>query len=152
MPDIRHTMTIEATPQQIWPALTTAEGVGGWWTLGDAMLTGEFGAPGEFSFQSRDVTSRIEVTVLDPPAHVAWRAIESNAPGGWAGTTITVDLTAEGDGARLDFAHRGFAEDNEGYRRVVAGWAHYLQNLKRAIETESGTRAADLPTGQRRTS
>jgi uncharacterized protein YndB with AHSA1/START domain len=115
--------------------LTTVEGLAGWWSLGETTVEGDPGVRGPFTFRSRAVVTHLGVTALDPPAHLAWRATESNAPGGWDGTTITFDLTPNDKGTRLYFAHRGFAEDNEGYRKVTAGWAHYLQNLKRLIET-----------------
>jgi uncharacterized protein YndB with AHSA1/START domain len=135
MPDIQHTLSIDAPTDWVWLALTTTEGLRGWWSLGETVLDGDPGVLGPFTFRSRAVVTALEVTSLKPPTHVAWRAIRSNAPGGWDGTSITFDLMSEGGGARLDFAHRGFAEDNGGYRKVTAGWAHYLQNLKRLIES-----------------
>lgn len=134
MPDICHSLHIEAAPQRIWPMLTTARGLGGWWTLGETELSGDPGRLGRFTFKSRAVVTELEVVALDEPSCVAWRAAASNAPGGWDGTTITFTLTPEARGTRLDFAHTGFAEDNDGYRKVTAGWAHYLHNLKRLIE------------------
>lgn len=135
MPDIEHRLEVSATPDRIWPALTTAEGVGGWWTLGDAILVGDFGEAGVFRFQSRGVAIRLSVAGFDRPRHLAWRPIEANAPGGWIGTMISFDLAPDGDATRLRFAHRGFAADDEGYRRVHAGWAHYLGRLKQFVET-----------------
>lgn len=137
MPDINHRLEIEANPEEVWTALTTATGITGWWTLGDTTVSGDPGKLAGFRFQSRNVVTDIEVEALDRPTHVAWRTVASNAPGGWAGTKITFDLIGEGKTTRLDFAHRDFAEENEGYRRVVGGWAHYLQNLKQFVETGS---------------
>lgn len=137
MPDIEHSIEIAAPPDRIWPALTTAKGLAGWWTLGETVLTGEPDRLESFTFQSRAVTTRMQVVALDPPRRVSWAPLESNAPGGWVGTTIDFELTPEGGGVRLDFAHRGFAEDEEGYRKVTAGWAHYLQNLKRFVEDQA---------------
>ncbi len=137
MPDILHSFLIDAPPERVWPALTSNEGVGGWWSIGHTQLDGDPGSLGAFLFRSRAVSIRIQVTALQPHDHVGWRPIEANAPGGWTGTTISFDLRSEGDGTRLDFAHRGFAEDNEGYRLVTGGWAQYLQNLKEQVETTS---------------
>ena len=124
-------------PARVWPALTTHAGVGAWWNIGRTELTGDPGVLGQFRFQSGSVVIVMEVAALDPPAHVAWRPVEANAPGGWIGTAISFDLAAEGAGSRLDFAHRGFAEDHEGYRRVTEGWGVYLRNLKRLVEIGS---------------
>jgi uncharacterized protein YndB with AHSA1/START domain len=139
MPDIEHALRLQAPPERVWPALATASGLAGWWTLGETRLAGDPGKLGPFTFQSRAVVTHLEVTRLDPPRHVAWRATHSNAPGGWDGTVITFDLVPENGETRLDFAHRGFAEANDGYRKVLAGWAHYLQTLKHVIEPGAAT-------------
>jgi uncharacterized protein YndB with AHSA1/START domain len=136
VPDIQHSLTIAAPPERVWPALTTLDGVAGWWSIGHTELEGDPGVlGGEFRFQSRAVVIRMRVEALDPLRHVRWRPVEANAPGGWVGTTITFDLTADTAGTRLDFVHQGFAENNEGYRLVTGGWAQYLDNLKRLVET-----------------
>lgn len=135
MPDIEHSLTLAAPPARIWPALTTVEGLAGWWSLGETVLEGDPGRLGRFTFKSRAVVTELEVITLEPPRRVMWRTLRSNAPGGWDGTTIAFDLVAEGEGTRLDFAHRGFAEENEGYRKVTAGWAHYLNHLKQRVES-----------------
>ncbi len=88
MPDIEHSIEIAAPSERIWPALTTAKGLAGWWTLGETSLTGDPSRLEGFTFQSRAVTTRIQVVALDPPCRVSWLALESNAPGGWVGTTI----------------------------------------------------------------
>ncbi len=138
MPDIAHTLEIEAPPQRVWPALTTVDGLSGWWSLGETELEGDPGRLGTFTFRSRAVVTELEVMALDQPRRVEWRAVRSNAPGGWDGTIITFSLTQEDMSTRLSFTHRGFAEDNEGYRKVTAGWAHYLNNLARLIKTDRG--------------
>jgi uncharacterized protein YndB with AHSA1/START domain len=135
VPDIQHSLNVDVLPERVWPALTTNQGVVAWWNIGHTKLTGNPGVLGEFSFQSRAIVIRMQVIDLAPYAHVEWRPIEANAPGGWLGTTITFDLSREGGGTHLDFAHRGFVEDNDGYRLVTGGWALYLQNMKRLVET-----------------
>lgn len=141
MPDIEHQVLIVAPPDWVWPALTTNQGLSRWWSLGETVLAGDAGRLGHFEFRSRAVVTRLKVVALDAQTRLVWRTIESNAPGGWNGTSISFDLTALAGGTRLDFAHRGFAEDNDGYRKVTAGWAHYLNNLKVLVET--GEQGAD---------
>ena len=135
MADIEHQLSIGASAERIWPSLTTAEGLSGWWTLGETRLEGDPGAIGIFIFRSRAGVTHLEVLSLSQPRQITWRPIESNAPGSWRGTAITFDLFIVHGKTRLEFAHRGLADDDEGYRKVQAGWAHYLQNLKRFVET-----------------
>jgi len=48
MPDIMHLITIRASPERVYQALTTADD-GNWWTR-DADLDAQIGGTGEFRF------------------------------------------------------------------------------------------------------
>jgi hypothetical protein len=86
----------------------------------------------------------LSIERLTPPTHVGWRTIESTAPGGWGGTTITFDLCPEGSGTVLLFAHRGFPRADEGYARVTTGWAYFLVSLQQYLQTGQGAPAPDI--------
>lgn len=143
MPNILHLLPIHATPDRIYEALTTAEGVRSWWTR-DADLDATEGGVGEFRFYGGRVTTRIVIATLDPAKRVAWRVTESSAPGGWVGTMIGFETRPEDEGAILSFAHRGFAEESDGFARVTTGWAYFLVSLKQYLETGSGAPAPDV--------
>jgi uncharacterized protein YndB with AHSA1/START domain len=141
MPDITHAITIRATPARVYAAVMTSEGIRKWWTR-DAVLDARIGGSGEFGFVDRKVVTRVRVDELMPPTHVRWTTISSNAPGGWAGTTITFDLRAESSGTTtLSFAHRGLAQSDSGYALVAKGWSHYLVSLQQYLQTGHGTPA-----------
>jgi uncharacterized protein YndB with AHSA1/START domain len=137
MPDIVHRLTIDATPERVFEALTTAEGIRNWWTR-DADLDVTIGGTGEFRFHAGGSIANVRVDALEPPCRIGWTTVSANAPGGWDGTTITFELRAEADRTVLLFAHRGFAEANDGYALVTAGWAHYLVSLRQYVETGRG--------------
>jgi hypothetical protein len=80
----------------------------------------------------------VRVDALDAPHRVGWTTLSANAPGGWDGTTITFELSVDGSDTVLSFAHRGFAEANEGYALVTTGWAYYLVSLQHYVETGKG--------------
>ena len=138
MPDIMHMLKIDAAPERVYRAITTADGVRHWWTH-DTELDTEVGGAGQFGFFDRRVVTTVRVEALVPPTHVGWRVASSGAPGGWVGTTIAFDLRPDGDATTLLFAHRGFAEADEGYARVTTGWGIYLQSLRQYLETGTGT-------------
>jgi Activator of Hsp90 ATPase homolog 1-like protein len=123
MPDIMHLLNIRAAPERAYQAITTAEGVGNWWTR-DTVLEPKIGGMGEFGFYEGRVLTRVRVDELAPPVRVRWTVLSSSAPGGWQDTVITFDLRAAGDphakdaGTVLSFAHRGFKQPDEGYARV----------------------------------
>jgi uncharacterized protein YndB with AHSA1/START domain len=140
MPDIMHLLKINAPPERVYAALTTADGIRNWWTREAALDA----TTGMFSFYGGRVVTRVSVETLEPPHRVGWRTTASTAPGGWENTTITFDLRAEDGGAVLRFAHRGFAEENDGYARVTTGWAYFLISLKQYLETGQGAPAPDV--------
>lgn len=137
MPDIVHVIEIDAPLDRVYEALTTSEGIRHWWTR-DAHLDAREGGMGEFAFHQRQTVTRVRVEALEPPSRVVWATVDSSAPGGWDGTTISFDLGAEGQGTVLAFMHRGFREANEGYERVTKGWDHDLCSLQRYLQTGTG--------------
>src|SRR4051812_34344986 len=122
MHDILHLLRIQVSPERVYQALTTAEGIHGWWTR-EATLDSRIGGTGEFRFYDGKGITRVRVETLEPPRRVGWLTTSANAPGGWDGTRITFDLRPEGEGTLLSFAQRGFREAGEGYALVNTGWA-----------------------------
>jgi uncharacterized protein YndB with AHSA1/START domain len=49
MPDMMHLVKIHASPERVYQALTTTEGIRNWWTR-DADLDSKIGGTGEFRF------------------------------------------------------------------------------------------------------
>jgi uncharacterized protein YndB with AHSA1/START domain len=141
--DIAHFIKIGAAPEQVYAALTTAEGVRSWWTR-DADLDAHAGA---FRFIQADREHRVRVDGLTPPSRVTWTVTASFVPD-WVGTTIDFDIRADGDGAALLFAHRGFAHANERYAMFNTGWAYYLVSLQQYLQTGQGAPSPDVDFGQ----
>jgi uncharacterized protein YndB with AHSA1/START domain len=100
MPDILHLVKIRASPERVYEALTTAEGIRNWWTR-DAVFDSKIGGSGEFGFYEHNGVTKVSVDELKPPVRVVWTTVSSSAPGGWVGTTIAFDLRAEGSAAFL---------------------------------------------------
>ena len=142
MHDIRHLIRIHASPERIYRALTTADGIHGWWTR-DADLDEAVGGRGEFRFYGGKGVTTVRIAELDRPRRVGWTTVASNAPGGWVGTTITFDLRAKGDDTIVTLAHRGFAEPSDGFALVNTGWAYYLVSLQQYLETGEGAPQQD---------
>lgn len=63
MPDILHQVQIEATPGQVFRALTEREGLGSWWTR-DVVAEPEVGSVAQFGFNRR-------LHLLDVPRHLS---------------------------------------------------------------------------------
>ena len=143
MPDIMHVVTIHASPERVYAALTTAEGIRKWWTR-HVVLDSRVGGTGEFRFNHGRTVTKVRVDELEPAARVWWTTIFSNARAGWSGSTITFDLRKDGDNTVLSFAHRGFGQADERYFRLSTEWAYYLTSLQRYLETGHGAVHGDV--------
>jgi uncharacterized protein YndB with AHSA1/START domain len=82
MSDIMHFIKIQASPEQVYQALATAEGIRNWWTR-DAVLDSRVGGAGVFRFYGGSDVTKVRIDELDPAARVGWTTISSNAPGEW---------------------------------------------------------------------
>jgi len=143
MPDITHVVTIQASPERVYSAVTTAEGIRNWWTH-QVHLDSRIGGTGEFRFNQGRTVTQVRVDEAEPPVRVRWTTIFSNAPAGWSGSTIAFDLRREDGATVLSFTHRGFREADERFLRVSAGWAYYLTCLQRYLEKGYGALHGDI--------
>jgi uncharacterized protein YndB with AHSA1/START domain len=140
MPDIELFARIHASPERVYQALTTADGIRSWWTREANVRVGGTAEAGHFEHR---IVTRIRLDELQPPVRIRWKTISSAAPG-WNGTTVTFDLRAEGSCTFLSLVHSGFTDDGEIYTSTTAMWARYLLGLHRYVEAGEGrpTRAA----------
>lgn len=130
MVDILHRIgTTTPTPQKLYDALTTVEGLAGWWTQ---ETTGDAGPGGTLEFRFPDGAFEMEVEELRPSKRVAWRVV--GGPEEWVGTTIEWDLRQDGDWTILLFAHRGWRQPVEFMHHCSTKWATFLQSLKALVE------------------
>ncbi len=132
MVDILHRVGITATPEKVYEALTTVEGLAAWWTTdtsgnADGVLEFRFGDLGGFD---------MKVLELQPNARVLWEVVDG--PAEWVGTTVGFELTQDGEWTILMFAHAGWREPVEFMNHCSTKWAIFLMSLKSLVETGSG--------------
>src|SRR5919112_5519705 len=101
MVDILHRVGVKtSTPEKVYEALTTVEGLAGWWT-DDTSGGGDLGSILEFRFPVGGFD--MEVVDLRPPERVVWRVVDG--PEEWVGTTVEWNLRQNGDYTVVLFAH-----------------------------------------------
>ncbi|WP_020176051.1 SRPBCC family protein [Methyloferula stellata] len=142
MPDIMHHLKISALPQEVYAALTTADGIRNWWTR-DAEFESRIDGTGELRFSQCNNVIKLRVDELEPPTRVGWKATSSLNPQ-WDGTTIAFDLRKEGEATVLSFAHRGFEKADDVYARTTTGWGYFLVSLRQYLETGNGGPSPDI--------
>ncbi|HET7126301.1 MAG TPA: SRPBCC domain-containing protein [Lysobacter sp.] len=134
MVDILHRVGIVASPDRVYDALATTDGLSGWWTDD---VGGNAGAGGRLHFQFGN-TGFFDMQVLEtePGERVLWRVVDG--PQEWIGTRIAFDLKREGDYTIVLFRQQGWKEPVEFMHHCSTKWAVFLLSLKALVETGRG--------------
>ena len=136
MADILHELTIAASPEQVYKAVTEQNGLASWWTKRTTAQPKE-GTTAEFGFYGGQFTMKFQVTKLEPAKKVNWTVLQSGPD--WAGTRITWDLTPDDKGTKVLFGHRDWTITDGSYASVNYNWGYFLTSLKAYLETGKGT-------------
>jgi uncharacterized protein YndB with AHSA1/START domain len=137
MPDIRHRVVIAAPLTDVYEALSTPEGIAGWWTRDGVRGESAVGSKLEFYFDGPDPAAVMEVTSLDPATGVRWSCVAGADE--WVGTTLAFDLSDAGGETVVMFAHEGWREASEFMAHCSARWAYFVLSAKLLCETGAGT-------------
>jgi uncharacterized protein YndB with AHSA1/START domain len=130
MADICHRVGIAAPQARVYEALTTTEGLAGWWTRdvkGDPSVGGML----QFFFGGAEPGAVMEVVALDP-SRVEWRCVQGADE--WVGTRLTFDLKHAEDETVVLFTHANWREPVEFMYHCSAKWAYFLFGLKAGLE------------------
>lgn len=133
MADILHRIGVTGSPDAVYAALTTVDGLAGWWTED---TDGDAGVGGVVRF--RFVPGGFDMKVLETKAaeRVLWEVVDG--PEEWVGTRVSFDLTQEDGFTIVLFRHEGWKEPVEFMYHCSTKWATYLMSLKRMVETGKG--------------
>jgi uncharacterized protein YndB with AHSA1/START domain len=139
MVDILHRVGVKtAEPKKVYDAITTLEGLSGWWT---ADTTGDPEVGGVLKFRFPPGGFDMRVVEQRPGEHVTWEVIEG--PAEWVGTTVEWDLRVDGEYTIVMFGHRGWREPVEFTHHCSTKWATFLMSLKALVETGTGAPSPD---------
>jgi len=135
MLSILHRIGIKSSVNDVYRALTTLQGLAGWWTT-DTRGSCDLGGVIEFHFGTN---GRIDMKVLelDPAERVVWQVVDG--PQDWIGSTVSFELKQEGEQATVLFKHEGWKEQSEFMHHCSTKWATFLLSMKARVETGKGT-------------
>lgn len=134
MVDILHKVGIKSSADEVYTALTSIEGLAGWWA---SDTQGEGENPGgvvQFRFGPGEID--MKVIELDPAKHVRWEVV--GGPEEWIGTHVDFELAKDNDYTNVMFRHQGWKEPVEFMHHCSTKWAIYLMSLKSLVETGKG--------------
>jgi len=135
MVDILHRIGAKASTEDVYAALTTIDGLSGWWTektssVGDDVIRFRFDLPeGEDGFD-------MKVLEAKPGELVLWEVVDG--PPEWIGTKVRFELSQENEWAIVRFGHEGWKEPVDFMYHCSTKWATFLMSLKNQVETGKG--------------
>ena len=139
MADILHRVGIKSSPDAVYKALATREGLAAWWTDN---TQGESKVGGALKFRFNDPKGAeiggfdLKVLELDPASRVLWQVV--GGPEEWVGTKISFDLRQDGDYVIVLFRHEDWKAPVEFMHHCSTKWAMFLMSLKSLVETGKG--------------
>jgi uncharacterized protein YndB with AHSA1/START domain len=135
--DILHKVGIKSSSlNEVYNALTTLEGLSGWWTNTTQGQT-QVGGVIQFRFGAGGID--MKVLELHPAERVLWQVVDG--PKEWIGTTLSFDLKQEGGWTIVLFKHQGWKEPVDFMHHCSTKWAVFLLSLKSLLETGKGAPA-----------
>jgi uncharacterized protein YndB with AHSA1/START domain len=131
-------LVLDAAPDRLFTALTTLDGLTGWWasTAEGVTTTG-----GEFRLYFAGLTETITMRVqAAEPSCVVWTCLRHTGLPDWDGTRLffTWDERADGDTV-LQFRHEGLTPELDCFEQCRAGWDHFLSSLATYLAGRGGT-------------
>lgn len=141
----RRDLRIAAPAEMVYRALTTQEGIEGWWSASSTVAEG-LGGSVVVRFDRTFKVFRVDKLV--PASLVRWKCIDARIeipglairPDEWVGTLIQYSLKSEGTNETLlSVEHVGLEPRFDCYEICCNGWSDFLQSLKMYCETGTGS-------------
>jgi uncharacterized protein YndB with AHSA1/START domain len=130
---IKHLFHIEAKRSDVFKALTTIEGLAGWWTK---QTSGDAKPGGVIQFRFGDMGPDMKVTDAKTDESVNWECVAS--PHGWVGNTISFKLDDNEGKTRVRFSHEGWKEEDDFYAICSFTWGRFMESLRQLLQTGKG--------------
>lgn len=156
MPDIRQNLFIAKPIDTVFSAITTEQGLSGWWTP-KVTASPTLGSVARFGFGPNYIKEML-IDEITPPNSLRWRCISGT--GEWVGTVLTFQLfggssstlmqshpEAQGQieqavafdsGTILCFAHSDWRSPTPMFAECSYTWGRFLHSLKQLCETGRG--------------
>src|SRR5436190_157922 len=134
MASIKQLFHINAPRQKVFEALSTIEGLAGWWT---AQTSGNADPGGVIEFRfGAQFANKMKVTELRPDELVQWECVEG--PPDWIGNTISFGLDENDGKTRVRFEHADWKETGDHYASCSFSWGRYMESLRQLCQTGKG--------------
>jgi uncharacterized protein YndB with AHSA1/START domain len=142
--NIVHRIGIKAPASNVYHALSTIEGLAGWWTR-DVSGTSRVGECLTFTFRNPagEEMGRFEMEVVELSTSDTVRWTVRSGPAEWIGTQLSFSLTEQDGMTILLFAHRQWRSEVEFMAHCSMKWAVFLLSLRDLVEHGAGSPSPD---------
>lgn len=134
MAAIKHLLVINSSPEKIYSAITTKEGVANWWTE-ETEVGNRIGDINIFDFDNR-YHNEMKILSLITNKKVEWECLEGDKE--WIGTKLIFEIEEKDKSSVLKFTHGNWIEETEFFASCNYQWGYYMRSLKLYCETGKG--------------
>ncbi len=129
MPDIRHSISIAASPERIFPLISTGRGFSQWWAA-DVTEAAKDGIL-DLGFFNRSTVYRLRPARIVASSEAEWLCLSGKE---WDGTRISFKLTPSGVATMLQFAHADWRSETDYFISCNTTWGELMFRLKSTAE------------------
>lgn len=134
MASIKHLFHINAPKEKVFEALTTIEGLAGWWT---SNTSGDCSVGEVIQFRFGDFSGPdMKVKEIKPNELVTWECVGEND--GWLGHIFSFHLDTNENKTRVRFEQSGWEETGDFYASCNFSWGRYFESLRQLCQTGKG--------------
>ncbi len=134
MAAIKHFLVIKASPEVVYEAIATQEGLASWWTV-ETTSDEKVGGINTFTF-GKEYHNEMRVLQMQRNELVEWECLIGDKE--WIGTHLFFRLEAKDGNTILRFSHEGWANETDFFGNCNYHWGIYLRSLKFLCETGEG--------------
>jgi uncharacterized protein YndB with AHSA1/START domain len=132
--DLSKEIQITAPARRVFQSLSTAEGLGKWWSYN---TSGPNWDDGEvvLKWPKNGHEARVRLSEMKAPTFVEWSVIEHRPMKEWNGTAIRFSLEEAGSGeTKVILQHLGLTAECECYEACSNAWGYLVRQLKKLLE------------------
>jgi uncharacterized protein YndB with AHSA1/START domain len=131
---IKHLFHINASREKVFEAISTINGLAGWWTT---KTSGDSSVGGIIEFRFGDFGGPdMKVKEIKPSGLVSWECV--GGPEGWVGHIFTFHLDDNDNKTRVRFEQSGWKETGDFYASCNFSWGRYMESLRQLCQTGKG--------------
>jgi hypothetical protein len=129
MPDIKHSIQIDAAIERVHPLVASADGFMRWWA---ADVTEEKASGNvELGFFNRSTIYGLHAVQIAAPGIAHWLCTSGKE---WSGTRLLFDLASQNNKTFLRFTHAGWQSETDYFIACTTTWGELMFRIKATAE------------------